>query len=98
MAARTKKAPGTAPAPKPALTVTAIVTVFLGADDGEGRVDVSLDMGGTDGWLVKQLRPATPKLNIAAAALRRIVVGQLAIKPMGKPADLLPLVRGAARA
>lgn len=95
MAAR-KKAPGTAPAPKPDLTASAVVTVFV-RDDGTALVDLKVDVQGHDA-LTRAMVPASAKLNIAGVALRRVVMGTLAVKTLTKPADLLPVARRALRA
>lgn len=67
MAARTKKPPGTAPAPtsQPDLTASAVVTVFV-RDDGTAYVELKVDVDGHQA-LVAAMKPAAAKAKRAVS-------------------------------
>lgn len=82
--------------PQPDLTVSAIVTVFV-HEGGCAEVVIKVDVDGRAG-LVEHMRPSIGKLNIAGAALRRVVIQALTVEMDGPPADLLAVAAKAGRA
>ena len=82
--------------PMPDLTVSAIVTVFV-HEGGCAEVVISVDLEGQTG-LVEHMKPQTGKLNIAGAALRRVVMQALGAEMDGQPTDRLAVASKAGRA
>ena len=83
--------------PRPDLTVSAVVTVFV-HEGGCAEVVIRVDLEGQTG-LVEHMTPFTGKLNIAGAALRRVVIGAISGSEMvGPPSDYLALAAKAGRA
>lgn len=92
MAARKRAAK----APEPDLTVSAVVTVMV-HEGGCAAIQIKVDCEG-NAALVDAVKRANGKLQIAAAGLRRVVMGALSVEMDGPPTDLLALRKTAGRA
>ena len=83
-------------APVAALVVSAVVTVMC-TPDGGADIHVKVDCDGHEA-LVAAVTPHTPKLRIAGAALRRVVLGALSAETTGPTVDVLAQRKVAGRA
>lgn len=94
--ARTSRKTKTAQEPEPDLTVSAVVTVFVG-EGGEARVVIKVDTEGAT-VLVELMKLSSGKLNIVGSALRRAVMNALGCQMDGAPTDLQAVAAKAGRA
>jgi hypothetical protein len=91
----TKKADKPA-AIEPDLTVSAVVTMIC-TPDGGADFHIKVETEGLES-LVAAMEPATGKLNIIGATMRRIVLGTLGAEMDAPPVDLLAQRKVAGRA